>query len=231
MSAATSMMTLTPSTTPNTVSALRSLCVRNVSMACFEFSPQCARPSSTQSKRCGENSEEETNQGGDNERNDDRAGLHLDWNESERADEQDCRIGPEDADHAAHGREHSGLGHELKQNVFFARAKRTSNANFACALRDACQHDVHDDDAADDHKDADDADGCTSERSGEVMPKLHDGIGTEKGEIVRRVVGKMTPGTHQHAGFILSGFHHFRTGRLDENGDPVALAMKFASEG
>ena len=32
-------MTLTPYTTPNTVSALRSLWVRNVSMACRKFSP------------------------------------------------------------------------------------------------------------------------------------------------------------------------------------------------
>src|ERR1700751_2973939 len=39
--AATSMITLTPNTTPNTVSALRSLCARSVSIACFRFSP-CA---------------------------------------------------------------------------------------------------------------------------------------------------------------------------------------------
>ena len=39
INAATSMITLTPSTTPNTVSALRILCVRSVSIACFRFSP------------------------------------------------------------------------------------------------------------------------------------------------------------------------------------------------
>src|SRR5260370_1543942 len=38
MRADTRMMTLTPSTTPNTVSALRSLCVRKGSSACLRFS-------------------------------------------------------------------------------------------------------------------------------------------------------------------------------------------------
>jgi len=39
ISAATSIMTLTPSTTPKTVSPLRILWVRNVSIACLRFSP------------------------------------------------------------------------------------------------------------------------------------------------------------------------------------------------
>jgi len=43
ISAATSIMTLTPSTTPKTVSPLRILWVRNVSIACLRFFAVCLR--------------------------------------------------------------------------------------------------------------------------------------------------------------------------------------------
>src|SRR5260370_7744017 len=92
MRAATSMMTLTPSTTPNTVSALRSLCVRKVSSACLRFSLYawailCSSPVRAQSfdgiqlgrLHGRKDSEKETHSGRDAERQNHRSQRSLHW--------------------------------------------------------------------------------------------------------------------------------------------------------
>ena len=82
-----------------------------------------------------------------------------------------------------------------------------AQTDLASPFGDAGQHDVHDDDAADNQEDADERHGDESEIAGEVVPKSHDGIGAENGEIVGSVVREMAPRTHVHTRFIFAGLH------------------------
>src|SRR6266446_176169 len=161
INAATSMMTLTPRTTPKTVRPLRILCVRSVSIACLRFSPYACAIFVFQT-----------------------SGLspqRLDGIQFRRARR---RINPkQDADDSAGGGEHRGLHHKLQQNMFLARAKRPANADLARSLGDAGQHDVHDDDPADDQEHAHQPDGDGCERASQVVPQLHNRIRTQDGEI------------------------------------------------
>src|SRR5579872_5289307 len=144
------MMTLTPSTTPKTVSALRSLCVRSVSIACLRFSPcDCAMESmsSVGTKRFDRvelrgahsriNSEEKSDAGGNAERQDHRTHRSLHRNRGRGASERDDAVGKNDSDEAACGGEDRGFGHKLQQNVIFARTERAANPDLARTLGDA----------------------------------------------------------------------------------------------
>ena len=62
------------------------------------------------------------------------------------------------ADDAAEHRERDRLGEDLPQDVAPPRAERLAQPDLARALAHRHQHDVHDDDAADDEREADDAD-------------------------------------------------------------------------
>src|SRR5580704_6124512 len=163
INAATSMITLTPNTTPNTVSALRSLCARSVSIACFRFSP-CAwamsslvRPqrfNGIELRRAhrGIDPEEESHAGGNAEGQDHSAERRSHGNGCGRAPEGHDAIGQQDSDDAANGGEHRRLGHELEHDVIFSGAQRAANTDFARSFGHAREHDVHDHDAADDQK-------------------------------------------------------------------------------
>src|SRR5579871_3954985 len=130
MSAATSIMTLTPSTTPKTVSALRSLCVRSVSIACLRFSPcDCAMESmsSVGTERFDRvelrgahsriDAEEKSDAGGNSERQDHRAHWSLHRDRSRGAPECHHAIGENDSDQAPGSCEDCGFRHELQQDV------------------------------------------------------------------------------------------------------------------
>src|SRR5271156_3780394 len=155
ISAATSMITLTPSTTPNTVSVLRSLCARSVSIACFRFSPCCwailylcdsalrdQRSSAIGPQRfngielCGSHrgidSKEKADRRGNAQRQNHGADgrSHGDGCQSPAHGNQGIR--QTDADQPASRGQHGRFGHKLKQNVFLSRAQRTPQSNLAC---------------------------------------------------------------------------------------------------
>ena len=64
----------------------------------------------------------------------------------------------EDADEAAEGRQRDRLGEHLRHDVAALRAERLAQADLTRPFADDHQHDVHDDDAADDQRQGDDAD-------------------------------------------------------------------------
>ena len=103
-------------------------------------------------------------------------------------------ISGDDADDAAGGRENGGFGHELKKDMLFPGAERATKANLSRAFGDAGEHDVHNDDAADDEENADESHGDEGDILGQVVPQAHDGVGADNSEIVGGVVRKMTPG-------------------------------------
>src|ERR1700732_856245 len=180
--------------------------------------------------RCRIDTEEETDGGGDAQREDYRSHRGFYRDRGRGLHQIDQAVSHQDADYPAGGREDRGFGHELQQDMFLAGAERAANADFTRAFGDAGQHDVHDDDSADNQEYADQADGYGFERAGEVVPQFHDRVRSQDGEIVRRIVGEMPPGAQEHARFVFSGAHHFAIGGLDEDGDPVARTMQFLLE-
>src|SRR5579863_971693 len=135
MSAATSMITLTPNTTPKTVSALRILCARKVSMACFKFSPYaCAmlvslafRPQRFDGiELCrahrGINPEEESHTSGKQDRDDHRAQRGLHGNRGDRASQRHQRVCEYDSKQSTDRCQDGRLGHELQKNMFLPRS-------------------------------------------------------------------------------------------------------------
>src|SRR5271156_3149426 len=169
------------------------------------------------------NSKEKSHGGGNGNRQDHgrKRGLHGERKGGANNDHQG--IGENDADQTAGGGKHGGFGEELHQDVLFSRAKGTAEADLAGAFGDAGEHDIHDDDAADNEKNADQRHGHEGQVASEVVPERHDGIGTQDGEIVGRIVGYVAPSAHEHAGFIFAGQHQFRVGSLHHDGEPVDL--------
>src|ERR1700741_1747712 len=114
----------------------------------------------------GEDAEEETNKRRQAERENDGAKGGLHWEGEEVLDQENESVGGDDPDDATGSGENGGLGEELEENVFFSCAERTAEADFAGALGNAGKHDVHDDDAADDEKDANKSHGDEGEVTG-----------------------------------------------------------------
>src|SRR4029077_14542748 len=119
-----------------------------------------------------------------------------------------------DAKHTANGGHRGGFNQELQQDVAAARANGFADAALAGSLGDGHQHDVHDDDAADDQGDGGDADHHDEERSTDVLPQFEKGVGRLDREVVFGGIGQMMAAAHDLANFIDAG--------LDVGGSPGA---------
>src|SRR5215467_10787789 len=113
------MITLTPRTTPKTVSALRILCTRSVSMACFKFSPcACAIPAALslgpqcfdgielRRPRRGINPEEKSDPCGHAQRQNHRPDRRVHREGKQGLNGKDHKPPPHAANQSADGREH-----------------------------------------------------------------------------------------------------------------------------
>ena len=88
------------------------------------------------------------------------------------------------ADDAAEDREHDRLGEHLRHDVGPPRAERLAQADLARPLGHHHQHDVHDDDAADDERQRDDADEHGEDAVGGRVVDVQDRVGREHAEVV-----------------------------------------------
>src|SRR4029077_8272407 len=217
--AATNMITLTPSTTPNTVRKLRSLCARRVSIACFRFSPCCCaivvfsdpapcgrsqRSSAVRPQRfdrikfCrargGINSEKEADCRGNTERENNGAHRRAHGNRRGGASCGNHGIRQHNSGQSTGRGQDSRFGYELQQNVFLFCAKRAAQTDLASAFGDAGEHDVHDDDTADHKEYGGEANGDHEDVSRQLFKEAHDGIRADDSEAVRGVPGLMAPG-------------------------------------
>ena len=88
----------------------------------------------------------------------------------------------DDADDAA-GKRHGGrFDEELQQDVVTAGAERLAHADFARPLGDGDEHDVHDDDAADDERNAGDGHDHDAEVIQDVAQQILEGGAGVDGE-------------------------------------------------
>ena len=127
----------------------------------------------------------------------------------QHVDEQADAHAQQHADDSARAGEHDGLGQELPDDVAAPRANRFSHADFARALRDRHQHDVHHADAAHQQSDRADHGGQQRHRTRDLlnwlatpcavdMPKLSGGV------------GNVAPAAQHGANFVLRFRHAAR---------------------
>ena len=74
----------------------------------------------------------------------------------DEGNEEGCDVAEDEAHDAANDAKDERLEEELEQNLAGAGADSFADADFACALRDGDEHDVHDTNATDDERDASD---------------------------------------------------------------------------
>src|SRR5216684_5587518 len=120
------------------------------------------------------------------------------------ADEQHEAIDEQEGDDAAYAGKSHGLEQELPGDITAARADRFAHANFAGALGDAHEHDVHDADAADEQTDAAEDDGGDVNHHHDVVKLLDFLSGGANREIELAVVGDVATAA-QHFGGLDDG--------------------------
>jgi hypothetical protein len=111
----------------------------------------------------------------------------------------------------------------LFQDVSASRSQRFSYPDLAGALRDAGEHDVHDHDAADHQEDRYDSHHRPGQRTGEIVPELHDGVGPEDAEVVRFIRRKMPARAHDGPRLVHGLLHPLRPARLDVDIESVRM--------
>src|SRR6266851_5842283 len=143
------------------------------------------------------------------------------------ADEQDEAVDEEEGDDAARRGEGHGFEQELPGDVAAARADGFAHANFAGALGDAHEHDVHDAHAANEQADAAEDDGGDVNHHHDVVKLLDFLSGGANREIELAVVGDVATAA-QHFGDLVDGLvEHVGIG-LDAHVDFVGGGVDFA---
>src|SRR5687767_3481630 len=145
-----------PMTTPSTVSPDRILLARRVSSAMRRTSPSSPLFTSerlNRVERCGTRGRVRAEEQADGSRN-----AHAEKNRPQFQRRRQRRQGGEEhrqrepeegADDAAESRQRNRLGEHLRHDVAALRAERLPQADLTRPFTDDHQHDVHDDDAAD----------------------------------------------------------------------------------
>src|SRR5688500_5644973 len=154
-----------PMTTPSTVSPERSLFVRSVSSAMRRTSPNSPLFTSERLngvERCYARgwvrAKEQADGSGDADPENDRPEFQRRRQRWQRGEDDRQREPEEDADEAAESRQRHRLGEHLRHDVAALRAERLPQADLTRPFGDDHQHDVHDDDTADQQRKGDDAD-------------------------------------------------------------------------
>jgi hypothetical protein len=93
----------------------------------------------------------------------------------------------------------TGLGQNLPENVAPARAERLAQADFPRPFGHRHQHDVHDDDAADHQREADDADENREDALRNLIVEIEKRVRRRDAEIVR--VARPQPPLNPHRDF------------------------------
>src|SRR6186713_232859 len=184
-----------PMTIPRTVSAERSLLPRTVSQDMTMISlnrvqrigllpPQRFDRVEPGGAHRRIEAEEQADERGHADAEDDRPRLDDRRQRGQLADHPRDEEPERRAAQAAERRERDRLGEDLPEDVAPPRAQRLAQPDFAGPLADHHQHDVHDDDAADHEREADDTDENGENSGGGLAVDVEERIGREDAEIV-----------------------------------------------
>src|SRR5262249_52831438 len=116
---------------------------------------------------------------------------------------------------------------ELAEDVRATRAKRFAHSDFPGSLRDADQHDVHDDDAADNKRNGSDANHDHEKAGADVLPQREKRVASLDCKIILRAVGNMMAAAHNLADFV-HALLNFRSGAgPGSDAQRIALRTEF----
>src|SRR5579859_4530602 len=127
------------------------------------------------------------------------------------------------ADGTADNSNRRRLDQKLKQDIVAARAERFANADFASSLGHADEHDVHDDDPADDKRNRGDTDHYDEKSRANVFPEGEKGIAGLYGEIVFRVIGNVAAAAHNLADLVDAFLNFVRRARTGSDAQRIIL--------
>ena len=142
-------------------------------------------------------------------------------------DEQADGAAKENANDAAGTGEDDGFGEELPDDVALARANGAAHANFAGALSDGHEHDVHHTDAADEEADGADDGDEQGDRGSDLAKLVGDLLGAGDAEIIGLVVGNVAAAAEDAANLVF-GFGHVSVNGGGADHDFVVLGIVFA---
>ena len=111
----------------------------------------------------------------------------------------DAEENPQKTAQQSHG---GGFDEELDHDVFSFGTQSLADADFAGALGDRDQHDVHDDHTADHQRNGGDADNNSRKHAGDLIEQADERIVREDGEVVLGADRVVTAGAHQGADFV-----------------------------
>ena len=144
-------------------------------------------------------------------------GHHGRQRRHQRAYQHGDEDGDGDAQQAAGAGERHGFHQELADDVAAARAHGLAHADFACALGDGDQHDVHDADTAHQQAQSRNRDGHQADEAGDVVELLDDLVGRGDGEIVFGAGGQTADAAHDAFHLLESPLAHAGPGLGDDH--------------
>ncbi len=132
----------------------------------------------------------------------------------------------EHAECAADCRERGGFEQKLPKNILLARADRFANADFARALRDGDEHDIHHADSADEQADRADREHHHENSRRDLLPQIDERIRRKYFEIIG-LVRRQPPQPPQHlTRFVHDHRHVLRVAGFNEKNVIVKFGMK-----
>src|SRR6187200_2154824 len=198
-----------PMTTPRIVSADRILFVRSVSSAITNtsrqrplFTSQCLDGIERCRSRRGVRPEEEADGGRDADAEHNRPHLEPSRQWRERRDRRRGQRTEADSDQSAECRQRDRLRQHLRHDVLALRAERLAQPDLTRAFADDHQHDVHDDDSADNQRQRDDADEDGEDSARYLPVEIEDRLGREDAEVVRLLWLQSAADTQRHRGVV-----------------------------
>ena len=133
------------------------------------------------------------------------------------------------------------LHHKLVQDVLFGGAHRAPDSNLPPSKGYAHEHDVHDDDPADDHRNGADHNEHAEKCRANATPQSHIAVFSADEIIIFHIAHKMAPGAQDQTRLVLrrfevllagldvdrdAGIHSFKTEENGEwNDDEVVLVL------
>src|SRR5712691_5438241 len=131
------------------------------------------------------------------------------------ADDENEAIHDDQRDDAAHTRQRHGLEQELPDDVAAPRSDGLANSDFAGALGDAHQHDVHYPDTADEQPNGAEDDHRESDHAYDVVELVHGLLRRLDGKIVLIAVMDVAPAAQDVARLVHGLINQRRRKRLD----------------
>ena len=112
------------------------------------------------------------------------------------------------ADYASRQGHGGGLDEKLQQNIVATRSQRLANTDLTGAFSNGYQHDVHDDDAANDQRDAGYGYNHSSEAIEDFAQEVLEGGTGVDGERVRAIRRQVAARAHENAQLIGNRIHY-----------------------